>query len=319
VNLEVTIPDTFSGPLDLLLDLIRREEMDIRDINVARLAAAYLEELAGREFVDLDEAGEFLSLAARLVEIKGRLLAPPDERPDPGEDEEEGFDPRSGLVEALLEYRRFKEAAERLGEMAAERARRFPRLLPPPDLPPAPPGPADLAGLAAAFQAVLKRRLARPRGRELSLARREIPVADRIAQITSVLAALGRTRFSLLLSSSPDRSEIAAFFIAVLEMIRLGRLIARQADDFTDIILEAREPGPPSGGRPRPRRAARRPLFPSLPRKAAAPRPRRGRLPAFPPGPPGGRPRRAGKAGRRPPPLFPGRRLPFRPAARGKP
>ena len=118
MSLNVTIPDTFNGPLDLLLHLIRRDEMDIYDIPIARLAASYLEEMRKLAIVDVDEAAEFLDLASRLLEIKSRMLMPPEERLDEEGEEEEDFDPRSGLVEALLEYRRFKDAARMLGEKA---------------------------------------------------------------------------------------------------------------------------------------------------------------------------------------------------------
>ncbi|MDR1521113.1 MAG: segregation/condensation protein A [Planctomycetota bacterium] len=308
MSLEVRISDTFSGPLDLLLDLIRREEMDIRDINVAKLASRYLDELRSLELVDMDEAAEFLSLASRLLEIKSRLLAPPDEAPEDDEDaEEEGFDPRAGLVAALLEYRRFKDAAKRLADMAEEQAKRYPRF------PPPPAGREDAAGrtgsdaLIAAFQAILKRLEARPRGREIAIIHQEIPIASRIGQIAAVLSRVGRTRFSLLLSDETTRLEMIGFFIAMLEMIRLGLLTARQAEDFSDIILEAREKPAGPDRAPPGRRFFLRPLFAPL-RRRRPPLRRRGA-----PIPPLAAPRRRkGGAGRRPlrrPPAAPWRRI----------
>lgn len=265
MSLNVAIADVFSGPMHLLLELVRREEMDLHDINIARLATAYLGELERLNHADMDETSEFLSLASRLLEIKSRLLAPPEKPEEDDEDESEDWDPRTGLVEALLEYRRFREAADRLDDMAAEQARRRYRL------PPSPPGPAEPAPsrtdggltLMAAFQSLMDRLASRQRGREFSLSHREIPISRRMEQIAAVLAEVGRTRFSLLLSSVPDRLEMVGFFIAMLEMIRQGVLTARQTDDFTDITLEAREKTPePAAGRRR-RNQAR--VFPPRP------------------------------------------------------
>ncbi|MCC8189548.1 MAG: segregation/condensation protein A, partial [Planctomycetes bacterium] len=238
MSLTVTIPNTFNGPLDLLLHLIRRDEMDIYDIPIARLTATYLEEMAKLDLVDVDEGAEFLDLASRLLEIKSRMLIPPEEREDESAEEEEDFDPRSGLVEALLEYRRFKDAARLLGEMAEEQARRFPRIAPrlalqPPD---GEDDAADCMDLFTAFQALLVRMM--PTEDSTVITYTEVPTSVRIEQIQAVLADVGTTRFSLLLSGSPDRREMVGFFIALLELIRQGRVTARQTDNFADIVLE---------------------------------------------------------------------------------
>ncbi|MDR2390149.1 MAG: segregation/condensation protein A [Planctomycetota bacterium] len=261
MSLDVAIPDTFSGPLDLLLDLIRREEMDINDINVARLASAYLGELRKMALVDVDEAGEFLSLASRLLEIKSRLILPPEEETAEGEDDgDENFDPRADLVAVLLEYRRFRDAAKHLGDMAEERSRRFPRFPPLPDAPPPAATQSDGLELMRAFRSILERAQSRMAGRIFAPVHREVPIASRIQQIGIVLAEAGRTRFSLLLSDDPDRMEIVGFFVAMLEMIRQGILIARQVDNFTDIVLEPHELSQEKG-KPAFRRPARIRLF----------------------------------------------------------
>ncbi|MDR1612485.1 MAG: segregation/condensation protein A [Planctomycetota bacterium] len=244
MSLNVRIPDAFSGPLDLLLHLIRRDEMDIYDIPVARLTAGYLEELSRLAMVDVDEAAEFLDLASRLAEIKSRMLLPEEDREDP-EEESEDLDPRAGLVKALLEYKRFKEAAELLRGLADEQARRYPRIAPRPaaDLAEEPGAELDGSDLFAAFQALLYR-LAPPGGAGQVEYEAKGSIAVRVAQIEGVLAAAGKTRFSLLLSGKPTRGEMAGFFIAMLELIRQGKLVARQADPYGDIILEARSPAP---------------------------------------------------------------------------
>ncbi|MDR3078325.1 MAG: segregation/condensation protein A [Planctomycetota bacterium] len=309
MSLNVAIPDTFSGPMHLLLELIRREEMDIHDINVARLASAYLEELDRLDSFDMDETAEFLSLASRLLEIKSRILAPPEKAEEEGEDESEDWDPRSGLVEALLEYRRFKEAAGRLDGMAAEQARRHPRLPPPMSGPAGPAADRSIGGLELmlAFQSLLERLASRRKGRDFSLSHREVPISQRIQQITTVLAEAGRARFSLLLSSLPDRLEMVGFFIAMLEMIRQGVLVARQADDFTDIILEAREKPPEPAGRPRRRAPVIARLSSPPARRTAGIRRRAAPVRLFPAKTPAAR-RRAGSGGestRIPPPWRP--------------
>lgn len=244
MSLNVAIPDTFSGPLDLLLHLIRRDEMDIHDIPIARLTSAYLEEMGKLDMVDVDEAAEFLDLASRLLEIKGRLLLPPEETPESG-DEEEGddLDPRSGLVEALLEYRRFKEAALLLGDLATEQSRRYPRVAPRLEFAAVEAvGDADALDLLSAFQAMLLRIVPAEESTEITYT--EVPTSVRIEQIETVLGGIGKTRFSLLLSSKPTRREMVGFFIAILEMVRQGRLVARQTGNFSDIILEKAERRP---------------------------------------------------------------------------
>ncbi|MCC8166157.1 MAG: segregation/condensation protein A [Planctomycetes bacterium] len=115
MSLNVTIPDTFNGPLGLLHSLILRDEIDIYDIPIARLTNSYLEEIKKLDIINVDEGAEFLDLASRLLEIKLRMLIPPEEREDEESDEDDDFDPRGSLVEALLEYRRFKDAARLLG------------------------------------------------------------------------------------------------------------------------------------------------------------------------------------------------------------
>lgn len=307
MSLNVTIPDTFNGPLDLLLHLIRRDEMDIYDIPIARLAASYQEEIQKLEIINFDEGIEFLDLASTLVEIKTRMLLPPEERQDGDDDEDDAFDPRSGLVEALLEYRRFKDAARLLGEMADEQTRRFPRVAPPLDVQfsDSAEETADSLDLLSAFQGMLLRIVPREESNVIHYS--EVPTSVRIEQISTVLREIGRTRFSLLLSGNPDRQEMVGFFIAMLEMIRQGRLIARQADNFTDIILEPREPAAPTQkcieGRHGNRRA---PPFLAVSAAIESPVPNRAserRTAVFPPTAPT-RPATRGLSGRRTAPRF---------------
>lgn len=242
MSLNVTIPDTFNGPLGLLHSLIVRDEIDIYDIPIARLTASYCEEIEKMEVINIDEGAEFLDLASRLKDIKLRMLLPPEDLLDEEEDEDGGFDPRSSLVEALLEYRRFKDAARLLGDLAEEQARRYPRVSPRMQfrfIEPEATEDNDSLGLFMAMQSMLDR-LSVPEVIESH----EIPISTRIEQIEEVLAKRDTARFSLLLSSTPDRKEMVAFFIAILELIRRGTLTARQTDNFSDIILERRRREP---------------------------------------------------------------------------
>ncbi len=241
MSLNITIPDTFDGPLDLLLHLIRRDEMDIYDIPIARLTQTYLDEMAKLSLIDVDEGAEFLDLASRLLEIKTRMLLPPEELEEEAGEEEEEFDPRSGLVAALLEYRRFKDAAKLLGGMAEEQERRYPRVAPRMEFSSvSPAAPAESNDLLRAFQGLLDRMLGDAADAPDVITYTEVSIATRAEQITENLAAVEKTRFSRLLSDRPTRSEMVGLFIAMLELIRQGRIIARQSDDFSDIIIERR-------------------------------------------------------------------------------
>ncbi len=247
MSLYVTIPDTFNGPLGLLHSLILRDEIDIYDIPIAKLLASYLEEISRLDMVNVDEGAEFLDLASRLMEIKLRLLVPPEEGEEGEEGEEDNFDPRSGLVAALLEYRRFKDAARLLGELAEEQSRRFPRVSPRMEFRIVDPdygsnGDMDYNDLSAAFESLLAQLLSNDQFAPEVVETQEIPISTRMEQIEMVLQEKGRMRFSFLLSGIPDRFEMLGLFIAMLELMRQGKLMARQTDGFSDIILEKREP-----------------------------------------------------------------------------
>jgi len=267
----VRLPDTFQGPLDLLLFLVRRDEIDIYDIPIAHLTREYLKEIERLNEIHVDSASEFMAMAAMLLEIKSRTLLPPAAVAEEGEDEAM-LDPRQGLVQALLEYKRFKEAAAELGTMAERHAQRFARIAP--ELF-APEGgqddatmPTDPLELLAAFQGMLEKLVSRE-GQEI--VNDEVPTEVRIEQIREAVRTAGRTRFSRLLSSRPTRGEMVGFFIALLELIRLREVRARQAAHFDDIHIEPRTAGDPpnSAGEEAPRAvpiARRRPmaLFPSF-------------------------------------------------------
>ncbi|MCX7934549.1 MAG: segregation/condensation protein A [Planctomycetota bacterium] len=238
----VSIPDTFEGPLDLLLYLVRRDEIDIHNIPIAHLTSEYLKEMARLSDLDVDTASEFMAMAAMLIEIKSRMLLPAPPAVE-GEEDEPLLDPREGLVKALLEYRRFKEAASLLAAQAERQALRFARVAP--DLAAEEEDgneeesafePGNVYDLLRAFRAMIVSLQAQ------EIVSDEVPTEVRMAQIMEAVAAAGRTTFRRLLSDEPTRGEMVGFFIALLELVRLRQVWARQADDFSDIHIERRPP-----------------------------------------------------------------------------
>lgn len=238
MNHRILLENTFSGPMDLLLYLVKRDEIDIHDIPIAHLTREYLAEIERMPSIDVDLASEFMAMASVLVEIKSRMLLPPTEPVD-GEEDEDTLDPRAGLVKALLEYKRFKEIAAELGKLADDHANRFARLAP--AFLPIPDEPATLDDLGvmdlfAAFQKMV-RTLTANRPREI--VNDEVPTEVRIQQIATAIQGRDRATFTSLLSDNPTKGEMVGFFIALLEMIRLRQVVARQSIDFSEIHLYA--------------------------------------------------------------------------------
>ncbi len=235
----------FEGPLDLLLHLIRSHKVDICDIPIAEVTEQYLDYLALMDSLDLNVAGEFLVMAATLMEIKSRILIP---RPEPAADEEPGVDPREELVQRLLEYERFQHVAEQLRELAAESGRTFPRstieqwtgAIPLVEL-----RPADLL-----FALNKMRGLDEPSGERelppsLRVRRQAINLKQRIAELLRrVLQAEDPVRFSVLVHRAGrriPRQEVLVTFLAILELVRQGQIRAWQEGPCGDIILTPRE------------------------------------------------------------------------------
>lgn len=234
--------DTFEGPLDLLLYLIKREELNIYDISITRITGQYLEYLNLMELLDLEVAGEFLVMAATLMQIKSKMLLPPDPAGD-GEEE----DPRAELVRRLLEYKAFKEAAEKLKGFETERGGVFTRSGVEPrlgtgDLSDSPFGDVSLFDLIAAFSKILKT-LPQDAGHEIE--KDEFTVAEKVHEIFHRLMEEPVIYFSALFRSSWTKPEVITTFLALLELIRLREVNVRQPDPFGDIEI-ARNVAPPS-------------------------------------------------------------------------
>lgn len=229
--------ENFEGPLDLLLHLIQRDEFDIFNIPIARLAEEYLAEVRRMELLDLQVAGEFLVMAATLLRIKARMLLPRQEDEEAVEEE----DPRGELVHRLLEYREFKRAAQELAAREERRRSIFGRALP--------PGEriveeellrnATLFDLASAYRTVLERA---PRFDSFEVILDEITLEDRIAEILVRLDGAGRLAFAEFLEQSARRIHAVVTFIALLELARLGKVSLVQAALFEPIWVEQRVP-----------------------------------------------------------------------------
>jgi segregation and condensation protein A len=228
----------FTGPLDLLLYLIRRDEVDILDIPVARIADQYLEHLRLLEQLDPDAASEFLVMASTLVELKSRSLLPGP--PLEGLDDQE--DPRALLVRQLLEYKRFKDAARALEAAADERAARYPRR--PADLPKELEGleleEVQVWDLLSAFGTVMTA-IGRGPGRQ-EICYEDVPLELHLAEILAILEREGPTTFQALFDGQTDRLQIIGRFLALLELIRSRQVRAEQEVAFGVIYLYLVQP-----------------------------------------------------------------------------
>ena len=232
VKLEI-----FEGPLDLLLYLIKRDEIDIYEISIERITRQYLEYLQAFEELNIDLAGEFVAMAANLIYLKSRSLLPVDQQP-PEEDAEED-DPRWELIRQLIEYKKFKEAAAQLHDRALEQERIFTRdggSVAISDAP-LPLHEVGIFQLIHAFQEVIKRVEAREDLREIFGER--FSVSDKIQQILERVGNGTPVRFSELFGQIVSRVEIVVTFLALLELIRLNQVRALQPKMFDEIEIAA--------------------------------------------------------------------------------
>ena len=233
VKLEI-----FEGPLDLLLYLIKRDELDIYEISLERITGQYLEYLQAFKELNIDVAGEFVVMAANLIYLKSRSLLPVDQQP-PEEDAEED-DPRWDLIRQLIEYKKFKEAAAQLQQRQLEQERIFAREplgMEPVLAEPLRLGEVGIFQLINAFQAVLKRVDAREDLREIF--GEHYTVSDKIEWILGRVADGVPLRFSELFASMASRVEIVVTFLALLELIRLQQVRATQPNPFDEIEIAA--------------------------------------------------------------------------------
>lgn len=239
--------DVFEGPLDLLLYLIRREELDIYDIPIERIAKQYMQYLDLMRQLNLDVAGEFIVMAATLMVIKSRMLLPVDRRAAEEGAEEEWVDPRLDLVRQLVEYKKFKDAAGRLGEYEVMQQESFeygggrPKFEKT-----AADAVGALAGvglfdLLTAFQDVLAR-LSEVPHEELKGMRWS--VSDKMDLILDRSRSEGHVAFSHLFNAKSPRGEVIVTFLALLELLRQHRIVVYQNAAFHEITVTPSQDAP---------------------------------------------------------------------------
>lgn len=231
--------DVFEGPLDLLLYLIKRDELDIYNIPIEHVTRQYMQYLETMQMLDLNIAGEFLVMAATLMMIKSRMLLPVEERPELEPEEE---DPRWDLVRQLVEYKKFKDAALHLELLALRREDVFARegehvqLGAEPDVA---LQDVSIFDLISAFNEALKKA---PKESVAELFSDRYTVADKIDELTRLLRERTSVGLGEMLRRMRHRYEMVCTFLAVLELIRLKQIRARQEVVFGDIELIAAEP-----------------------------------------------------------------------------
>jgi segregation and condensation protein A len=230
VRLEI-----FEGPLDLLLYLIKRDEIDIYDISLERITRQYLEYLQAFKELNIEVAGEFVVMAANLIYLKSRSLLPADQQPP--EEEVDEDDPRWDLIRQLIEYKKFKEAAMQLQTRELEQERIFPRIGGgmAPETATLHLGEVGIFQLINAFQNVIKRLEAREDLQEII--GENFTVSDKIERILQTLADGKAIKFSELFARMASRIEIVVTFLALLELIRLKQVRAIQPNEFDEIEL----------------------------------------------------------------------------------
>lgn len=239
--------DVFAGPLDLLLYLVKRHEVEITEVPIARITEDFLVYSEVLEALAIEQVGEFVELASVLLEIKARALVPrPEETEDPVEEV------REDLVRRLLEYKQYRDAAVLLEDRARRQEQRFPRLDTSDDPGPSPPrevafAEAQVWDLVAAMSRVMKKRQARaPR----QIVHDDTPIEVHIERIEGLLAEQAQLAFSELFEDEMPRMRVVGIFLAVLELVRRGRVTTRQEQLFEELWLAplepAAEPAPPA-------------------------------------------------------------------------
>lgn len=243
MSIETTQPGytiklpVFEGPLDLLLHLIREHKLDIYDIPIARVTEQYLHYLSLMESLDLDIAGEFFVMAATLLEIKSKLLLPIPQ----SDDEEEGLDPREELVEKLLEYERFKNAAESLKDLEEDRRKVYWRLTDEISGYDAPVIPLNLQAmdLIAALRQML---IEVGEGEEqvTSIEREKVSLRMKMREILQrVRSSDSGAGFRDLCGTNCTRADIIITFLALLELLKSGKITIKQKKTLGEIQIKA--------------------------------------------------------------------------------
>ena len=236
--------ERYQGPLDLLLHLIRTQDVEIFDIPIAKITDQFLHAIKELEVDDLDRAGEFLEMAATLIHIKAQMLLPRSV-------DEEDEDPRAELVRRLLEYEQIRDVSQRLRAAEADRSRRHGKGY----VPPRPKKPIEEIPLETTwdevFAAALEVTMPIPAAREHRIATRTVTMEEKSVLILDALKSSTRVEFGKLLADFRERSHGVMTFLAGLELTRRRILFLRQTSPFSELWmyrrnerLEAEEPDP---------------------------------------------------------------------------
>ena len=235
--------EVFEGPMDLLLYLVKKEEVDIYEVNLTKLAREFIEYVDLMREFDIEIAGEFLVMASTLMYIKSKELLPVDQQVQ-AEDDDEGEDPRWELIRKLVEYKKFKDAAGKLETLEAEQEDVYPRLPAKQEFEmPEDRGPrteVSLFDLIDAVNDVIKRVESRnASGAEIF--DEQFTVAEKITTIHARIADEESFSFAELFAAAASRNEVVATFLAMLELIRLRQIKITQPDTFGEIRISRGE------------------------------------------------------------------------------
>ncbi len=228
--------EIFEGPLDLLLHLVKKEEVDIHQVNLTKLATQFIEYVELMREFDLEIAGEFLVMASTLVYIKSRELLPVEQQVV-AEGEEEEEDPRWELIRRLVEYKKFKDAAAQLQERESVQEHIYPRLPGKPEFAsesPAPRVTLSVFDLVNAVNVILKRFTAQE---ARDIYEEKWTVGEKIESIRSLVQTRTQLKFSELFAAATSRGEVVVTFLAMLELIRLRQLVIEQPEPFAEIEI----------------------------------------------------------------------------------
>ena len=240
VQLEI-----FEGPLDLLLYLVKKEEVDIYEVNLTKIATQFIDYVQLMKELDLDIAGEFLVMAATLMYIKSRELLPKNQQAEIPEEEEEE-DPRWELIRQLVEYKKFKDAAGKLQERELIQEQiyaRIPGRLEFTAEPTAARPEVSIFDLVNAVSNILKRYNQRPQTRDVF--EEKWTVSEKIESLAALVQERKRLRFSEVFEKIEHRGEAIVTFLALLELIRLKQLRVEQTEPFAEIEISMALPAPP--------------------------------------------------------------------------
>ncbi len=228
--------EVFEGPLDLLLYLVKKEEVDIYDINITKIATEFIRHIELMRQLDLDVAGEFLVMAATLMYIKSRELLPVEQQVEATDEDDDTEDPRWELIRRLVEYKKFKDVAARLQENEIRQENTYARQPGKPQIAetPAPKPVVSIFDLVNAVNAILKR-FQQQEVRDIF--QDKWTVSEKIELLLRTLADRTTLKFSELFAAATSRTEVVVTFLALLELIRLKQLLITQPEAFDEIQI----------------------------------------------------------------------------------